>query len=201
MTGLGAAVPIPALPPTLLFEELSEAAYFRICSKDYGASEPSFRTGGDYRFDAPDGSYNTLYCARNFTTCFFETVVRDNDYTQLSRAVFDNKMAVLLLLDLSELRLVQMYGKGAQLAGQNMSVLTGEDYDKTQALSKAIHEHASAPDGIVYRSRYDDTSTAVVLFERARPRVRFYPGTEPIPFNDVSELTQAVRNVIPYVLI
>jgi hypothetical protein len=91
-----------------------------------------------------------------------------------------------------------MYGTGAQIAGQDQSILASSDYRQTQSLSKAVYLHPSQPDGMVYRSRFDDTSLAIVLFGRALPFVRLYPGTVPTPFSEVHELTDAVGAIIPY---
>ena len=61
--------------------------------------------------------------------------------------------------------------------------------------------YADAPDGIVYRSRFDSGTTAVVLFDRAAQRVRLFPGSGPVKFGDAEELTAAVRSTVPYSLV
>jgi hypothetical protein len=189
---------LPQLPLELQFEQLSEAAYFRICGQAHAHSEPSFRASGSYRFDAPDRAYETLYCARDFKTCFFETVVRSNPLANIPATLYDSRKLVFLLLDTARLKLVSMYGTGSQIAGQDQSILASSDYRQTQSLSKAVYLHPSQPDGMVYRSRFDDASLAIVLFGRALPFVRLYPGTVPTPFSEVHELTDAVGAVIPY---
>lgn len=57
------------------------------------------------------------------------------------------------------------------------------------------------PDGIVYRSRFDGGKTTVVLFDRAAPRVRLFPGSGPVKFGDAEKVTAAVSSTVPYCLV
>ena len=192
---------LPPLPKRLPLETLSEAGHFRIARTAHADREPSFRNARIYRFDAPDGEFGTLYCARNFKTCFLETVVRDRPDLTLSSADFHARSVLFLLLDTEKLRLVPLYGDAATRMRLDAADLMGKDYRYTQALAKLIHDHADAPDGIVYRSRFDSGTTAVVLFDRAAPRVRLFPGSGPVKFGDAEELTAAVRSTVPYCLV
>ncbi|SDA10774.1 RES domain-containing protein [Nitrosospira sp. Nsp18] len=82
---------LPAsFPATLPLHTFTEAAFFRICKTLYSSSEPGFRAAGTYRFDSPDQSFGTLYCARNFKTCFFETIVRDRPDLKIPSADYNN---------------------------------------------------------------------------------------------------------------
>jgi hypothetical protein len=178
---------------------LSEALLVRICRTANSDAEPRFRASGTYRFDAPDQSFGTCYVARDFKTCFLETVVR-NRSLKIPRSEYDSRSVALLVLNLSELHLVPIHGdEGATLRIDHADV-AGNSYEYPRALSSLIHAHADEPHGIVYRSRFDDGSLAIALFERARRHVRLMPKSRPVPLRDVGELADAVREVVPFVL-
>jgi hypothetical protein len=193
---------LPAsFPATLPLHAFTEAAFFRICKTMYSSSEPGFRAAATYRFDSPDQSFGTLYCARNFKTCFFGTIVRDRPDLKIPAADYNNRSAVQLLLDILKLRLVAIHGDGAQTLRLNLAEFAGVDYTYPQALAKAIHDHASEPHGMVYRSRFDDEALAMVLFERAKPHVRIFPSSTPVALLDAKELGDAIRNTVPFILV
>ncbi|SDA10782.1 RES domain-containing protein [Nitrosospira sp. Nsp18] len=106
-----------------------------------------------------------------------------------------------MLLDTLKLRLVAIHGDGAQTLRLNLAELAGGDYTYPQALAKAIHDHASEPHGMVYRSRFDDDALAMVLFERAKPHVRIFPSSTPVALLNAKELGDAIRNTVPFILI
>jgi hypothetical protein len=179
---------------------LTEAIALRICRTAHAKHEPGFRASGIYRFDAPDQSFGTCYAARDFQTCFFETVVRDGGLT-IAKTEYDSRSVVVLLLDLSKLHLVELHGLGAKKLAVNLADIAGADYAYPQALSRAVYSHPSAPHGIVYRSRFDDAALAVVLFDRALPHVRLFPKSKPTPLRDVPELGEALRSVVGFDLV
>lgn len=64
-----------------------------------------------------------------------------------------------------ELSLVDLTGKGLQRAGVKGNVSTAAHHE-TGALSRAIYEHPSTPDGIRYRLRHDLGRIGVAVFDR-----------------------------------
>jgi hypothetical protein len=189
------------LPPTLPRETLSEALFVRLCRTAHAAREPWFRSTATYRFDAPDRSFGTLYAARNFKTCFFETIVRDRPGFQIARTDYDARSVVLVLLSTLSLNLVPIYGAEGQRLRIDPAKAMGERYDYPQALAKAFHDHPDRPHGIVYRSRFDDDTLAVVLFDRARRHVRLFPRSRPVALGDARELGDGVRHTFPFELV
>lgn len=192
---------LPPLPAVLPLHTLTEAAFFRICRTKFSAKEPEFRNTGAYRFDAPDSSFGSLYCAHDFKTCFFETVVRDRPDLNIPIADYNDRSVVQLLLDTSKLKLAAIHGDGAKKLRLDLAELAGADYSYTQTLAKAIHDHASQPHGMVYRSRFDDSALALVLFGRAKPHVRLFPGSTPVELPQADELGDAIRNTVPFNLV
>jgi hypothetical protein len=68
-------------------------------------------------------------------------------------------------------------------------------------LAELVYSHRANPHGIMYRSRFDPDQLAIVLFDRANRYVRVYPGSKPQPLSKVAELSDGVRNKIPFVLV
>jgi hypothetical protein len=192
---------LPPLPAVLPLHTFTEAAFFRICRTRYSAHEPEFRKTGTFRFDAPDNSFGSLYCARDFKTCFFETVVRDRPDLNIPIADYNDRSVVQLLLDTTKLKLVAIHGDGAEKLRLKLAELAGASYTYTQTLAKAIHDHANQPHGMVYRSRFDDSALALVLFERARAHVRLFPNSAPVELPLANALGDAIRNTVPFTLI
>ena len=187
-----------ALPATLPTIRLTEAVVHRVAALAYAAKEPAFRATGKYRFDDPTKGFSTLYCAREFGTCFSETLLRGGGL-MVSRAEYDNKAAVLLLLDVQHLVLVDMFTTAALMSlDLDLSIVAGSSYLDTQQLGTLTYHHGSKPHGIVYRSRYDPDQPAMVLFNRARAHVRRYPGSKAQRFATVAELAAGVRNKLPF---
>lgn len=199
---MSGASSLPTLPATLPKGLVSEAIMLRICRTKHAAAEPGFRAAQKYRFDSPDGSFGTCYAARDFKTCFFETIVRSGT-RQIARSEYDTRSVAVLLVDVERLHLVPVHGDAGKNLGVNLNLanVAGESYDFTQALSKAIHDHSDAPHGIIYRSRFDDGALATVLFERSKPFVRLFPATSPAPLPSVRELGDSVRRVFPFELV
>jgi RES domain len=192
---------LPSLPATLPLETLGEAGFFRIAKAKYGAGEPAFRTSALYRFDDPHQTFGTLYCARDFKTCFLETLIRNHADLRIAKAEFDSRALVFLLLDTSRLKLVPIHGDHATRMRLDHAHLVGENYHYTQALAKLFHDHPDQPHGLIYRSRFDAATLAVVLFVRASALVRKFPGSSHVEFKDAPELCDAVRNTIAYTVV
>jgi hypothetical protein len=190
-----------ALPASLPIYSLGEALVQRICTTAHAAKEPAFRATGAYRFDDPKTTYGVLYCAPTFGTCFLETLMRSGRLT-VSRAAYDARSVVPLLLDVRRVHLVDLYTTaGVAALGLDLSILAAPGYADTQALSALAHAHAQRPHGFVYRSRFDPDEPAIALFERAKRLLRIFPGAAPAPLATVAELSDAVRNRVPFVFV
>ena len=66
------------------------------------------------------------------------------------------------------LRLVPVHGSSLARLGVTAEVATGSDYIGSQIWSRALWEHSDQPDGILYRSRHDDSALCVAVYDRAR---------------------------------
>jgi len=136
-----------------------------------------FGRAGDNRFDDPEGRYGVCYAARSLEGAFAETCLREVGATLVPLShLAGRSVTVLTAAAKLQLRLVQLHGPGLARLGATAAVSSGT-YDVSQPWSRAIHEHPSNVDGIVYRSNHDNGELCVALFERCRRRLRPGPGT------------------------
>ena len=117
------------------------------------------------RFYGPGGEYGTLYAALDPRGAFLETFARDVGLRVVSRAALAENVLVRLPVG-TTLGLVDLTGAGARRIGADARLTTG-DYRVAQRWSLALWEHPQRPDGIYWRSRFDDDRFAVALFDRA----------------------------------
>jgi hypothetical protein len=67
-----------------------------------------------------------------------------------------------------DLRLVPIHGSNLARLGVTAELASGSDYLGSQHWSRALWEHQDKPDGILYRSRHDDSALCVALYDRAK---------------------------------
>jgi hypothetical protein len=61
-----------------------------------------------------------------------------------------------------------MHGSNLARLGVTAEMASGSDYAGSQLWSRALWEHSDQPDGILYRSRHDDSALCVALYDRAK---------------------------------
>jgi hypothetical protein len=139
-----------------------------------------FRLGGDtdsrQRWDSPDGSYGVCYMAEEGYIAFAETLLRDLTLDSIPEAELKARSLARLRVR-TPLRLVAMHGKALRAHGADASVVQGP-YPTTRAWSAVLFAHPSAPDGIYYRARHDDSGFSIALFERAQAKVEHTSSVE-----------------------
>src|SRR5262249_6756894 len=120
-----------------------------------------------HRFDDPMGRFRVCYLGTTVEACFAETFLRDPPVRILSLAdLADRSIATIELL--RELRIVTMRGPHLARLGATAEVAGGSSYDVSQAWSRTLWEHADQPDGIMCRSRHDDSSMSIAVYDRAK---------------------------------
>lgn len=122
-----------------------------------------FGKGRTNRFDAPESEYGVLYAAEDEFGAFVETFLRDPKLTLVAR----DELAKRRLSEIeasTALSLVDLTGKGLQRAGVTGDISTAP-HEETWALSRAIHEHPSRPDGIRYRLKHDLERIGIAIFD------------------------------------
>lgn len=131
-----------------------------------------------------------------------EALLRGAAGLTVRRADYQARAVVLLLLDAKRLVLVDLFSTSTVASlGLTLGILAGTRYTDTQQLSGMIHQHPQEPHGIVYRSRFDPDRPAIALFGGAKPLVRRVPTSRPWPLRAVPQLSDGVRNRVPFVFV
>jgi hypothetical protein len=173
-------VPPPAPPPDihsrpLTIRNAKPSRFIRIADPQYPPL--NFRATASSRFDAPDKSFETLYVAESLEVCFSERFLRGDEKTNPLQGGF----TFVPEAELDQAAVVSLHGKLlrlAVLAGIPLKTLGGEagvssisPYRVPQQWSFALYHHPEMVDGLVYMSRHINTLEAVVLFDRAKPKL------------------------------
>jgi hypothetical protein len=140
------------------------------------------------RWDSPGASYGVCYLAEESHIAFAETLLRDLTLDAIPEAELRIRSLARLRVR-APLRLVAMDGKALRAHGADASVVQGP-YPITWEWSAAFHAHPSAPDGIRYRARHDDSGFSIALFERAHGKVEHTSSVELLDPMFARELAQ-----------
>jgi hypothetical protein len=122
-----------------------------------------------FRFNAPGDEFGVLYLSTSLEGAFVESFGWATGSNLVSVEALVRRE--LLEVELSPLVLVDLTGPGLTRMGADDRLCKGDDYGLAQRWALAIHNHPSAPDGILYGARHDPACTSIALFERAATHV------------------------------
>lgn len=130
---------------------------------------------GTERFDAPDRSFSICYLGTSLDCCLLEVLSArlQPSGRRFTTLVDLNSYYAAIAMTVRPIHPAHLSGDSLAHCGIDLRVPSGDDYDLSQAWSKAIHGHQSSPDGIFYTSRRNDLLHSVALFDRARHAVQF----------------------------
>lgn len=160
----------PALPKRLPLNRVRVGSHWmRIHAQ--GKSSLWFGPGSGrqpiHRFDDPTGRFRVCYLGTSFEVCFTETFLRNPPVRIL--ALDDLAGRSIATVEVRrDLRLVPIHGSNLARLGVTAELASGSDYLGSQHWSRALWEHQDKPDGILYRSRHDDSALCVALYDRAK---------------------------------
>jgi hypothetical protein len=120
-----------------------------------------------HRFDDPGTRFRVCYLATAIETCFAETFLRNPPVRILSLEDLGGRSIAAIEVR-RELRLVPIHGPGLVRLGVTSEIASGSDYAASQLWSRALWQHLDKPDGILYRSRHDDSALCVAVYNRAK---------------------------------
>jgi hypothetical protein len=160
----------PALPKRLPVRHVGTGSrWMRIHLRDrnalwFGPGSPPHPV---HRFDDPDGRFRVCYLGTSAEVCFAETFLRNPPVRILS--LDDLAARSLATVEVRrELRLVPLLGSSLARLGVTAEIASGSDYEASQLWSHALWEHTDRVDGILYRSRHDDSALCVAVYDRAK---------------------------------
>ena len=122
------------------------------------------------RFDDTAGQFRVCYFGTTLEVCFAETFLRNPPVRILALDDLAGRSDATVEVR-RDLRLVPVHGSSLARLGVTAELATGSDYALSQLWSRAIWEHSDQPEGILYRSRHDDSALCVALFDRAKDAV------------------------------
>jgi len=120
-----------------------------------------------HRFDDPAGRFRVCYLGTTIEVCFAETFLRNPPVRIL--ALDDLAGRSIATVEVRrDLRLVPLHGSSLARLGVTAERASGSDNAASQPWSRVLWEHRDPPDGILYRSRHDDSALLVALYNRAK---------------------------------
>ena len=119
-----------------------------------------------HRFDAPDRSYGVCYCGCDIHVTFVETLGHSPGINFVTRTALKARSLVAIRPN-RDLEFVDLTAGGLRRLGAEGRLTSGSNYESSRKWSQAIFEHPERVDGIIYRSRNDQSRYSVAIFERA----------------------------------
>jgi len=120
-----------------------------------------------HRFDDPAGQFRVCYLGTTLEVCFAETFLRNPPVRILALDDLTGRSIATVEVR-HNLRLVPVHGSSLARLGVTAELAAGSDYVGSQFWSRALWEHNDQPDGILYRSRHDDSALCVAVYDRAK---------------------------------
>ena len=119
-----------------------------------------------HRFDDPAGRFRACYLGTTLEVSFAETSLRNPPVRIL--ALDDLAGRSIATVEVRrDLRLVPIHGSSPTGLEVTAELASGSDYVGSQLWSRALWEHSDEPDGILYRSRRDDSALCIAVYDRA----------------------------------
>jgi hypothetical protein len=124
-----------------------------------------------HRFDDPTGRFRVCYFGANIEVCFAETFLRNPPVRLLGLDDLARRSIATVEVE-RDLRLVSIHGSSLARLGVTAELASGSDYAASQLWSRALWEHSDQPDGVLYRSRHDESALCVAVYHRAKNSLR-----------------------------
>jgi hypothetical protein len=162
--------PRPALPKRLPLSRVKAGTrWMRIHAQGRNALwfGPGVSRQPIHRFDDPEGRFRVCYFGTTLEVCFAETFLRNPPVRIL--ALDDLARRSIATVEVRrDLRLVPIHGPSLARLGVTAELASGTDYAVSRLWSRALWEHSDKVDGILYRSRHDDSALCVAVYDRAK---------------------------------
>jgi len=165
--------------------ELLPAKLLRISR--FGSGEPYFGRAAANRFDDPgrvkSRRFGTCYLGCSLEVAIAETLLHDElpEAGGFSVAVTEIEHRWLVRFKGAPLKLADLTGAALKTLIGSGGISTLVPYDVPQRWAAALHAHPEGVDGLVYMSRHVNDERAVVVFDRAAPKLgtaRYQPLAE-----------------------
>ena len=128
-----------------------------------------------HRFDDPLGAFGVCYLGTKVEVCFAETFLWNAPVEILSLDDLAIR-SVTTVEVIRDLRLVPLHGASLGKLRATTELTSGSDYRMSQTWSRALWEHSDGIDGVIYRSRHDDSAFCNAIYDRARSGLKALSG-------------------------
>lgn len=125
-----------------------------------------FGKSGKWRFDSPSTTFGTMYAGLSPKVAFAETLIRGKGSLVALSEIKTRSLCRFGVI--KPIRVVKLFGPSMTKLRAAADVTSG-DMAVSRSWAQAFHDHPQCPDGIMYRSKYDNDEFAVALFERCGP--------------------------------
>lgn len=182
---------LPLLPPTADFAQFKHSVTHLPPDKllrisRFTSGEPYFGMSGTNRFDAPGGSrtFGTCYLGRTLPVALAETVLHDEIPTQGRFDIAATELTGRYVLEFTgdKLKLANLHGTALKRMGGHGDLSGTHDYTITQQWALGVFQNLAQFDGFIYMSRHLNSGQAVVLFDRAKSKIRLQRSTQLIHY-------------------
>lgn len=163
--------------------------WFRLYPSAFANRPLGFNAAAPSRFSDPAKDYGVVYLTESFDTAFREVILRDRnaggcEMIPLDRSDVEARVLVAINSN-SDLNLVDLTDDPLYRLGVPTDACMAQAHDCGKKWSRALHDHADAPDGILYPSRLNPRTSNIVVFERGLHKLS--PVADPIPIREVPE--------------
>ncbi|MHB1077182.1 RES family NAD+ phosphorylase [Thiobacillus sp.] len=156
--------------------QLNPSQLIRLSPSSSG--EPYFGVAGANRFDdyrkPKSGRFGTCYLGTSLSVAFAESVLHDEVAVKGKFAIATQRLEgrYVVLFSGDDLTLADLTGVSLKRLGADGAISAITPYDIPQRWSVALHKHPALIDGFLYVSRHLNTGKAVVLFDRAKSKLK-----------------------------
>jgi hypothetical protein len=120
-----------------------------------------------HRFDDAARRFRVCYLGTTVQVCFAETFLRNPPVRIL--ALDDLAGRSIATVEVRrDLRLVPIHGSTLARLAVTADLASGSDFAASQLWSRALWEHSDKLDGILYRSRHDDSALCAAVYDRSK---------------------------------
>jgi hypothetical protein len=118
--------------------------------------------------------YGVVYLGATLKVCVLEAIIRDRGDARpgdlvISRHELEDAVCAEIAFG-GDLKLVDLRGDGPVRMGVPTDAVRAQDQSAGQTWAAALRSHGSAPDGLIYPSRFNGQDN-VALFDHALPKV------------------------------
>jgi hypothetical protein len=164
---------LPEPPTDFANRKLEAVSFTQSLFRTHGINRNPIYYGksGQYRFDAPDASYEVLYAGCDAFCAFVESLIQIPNRRVVTTTALKSR-ALSELKAVRPLRLIDLTVSGALVRIGADARLFSADREIAQLWSKVLHDHPIAADGLLYPSRLDPTRRAIALFRDRAPKIQ-----------------------------